>query len=123
MRNLLLFPMIFFFSTMTFAADINLEGTYTCKGYDPNYNSHFTNYFSVKKINDHYSIRGFDNEGTTSHGTGIVKKDIFMTKYQNVFQKEYTGVIIYKIASDGSLHGTWTQQKSKKIGTIDCRKQ
>lgn len=123
MKNLLLFMMIFSFSTIIFAADVNLEGTYICTGYDPNYNSHFTNYFSATKTGDHYSIRGFDKEGTTSRGTGIVKKDIFRTNYQNVFQKNYTGIIIYKIAPDGTLHGTWTQQKSKKRGTIDCRKQ
>lgn len=109
------------------ATQTNLEGKYTCKGYDPFTKGNYVNYYSITKTGDVYAVKWVDSKGyPTAFGTGIINSkspNIFAVGYFNMFSKENTGVCLYQIAEDGTLNGRWTIKGDDKVGTDVCKKQ
>lgn len=130
LKNLLFLTLSVFVST-TFAADNvnpNIIGNYTCKGYDPfDHGGNYTNYFSIIKQKNTYSIKWVDRNGyPTAYGTGIINSnlpDTLAVVYENMEDKKYTGIALYKIDADGSLKGIWTIKTDNKTGTETCTKK
>ena len=60
-----------------------------------------------------YSLR-WRIGGETIDGTGMISGDIFAAGYRlnNTF-----GLVIYRIAEDGSMDGEWTLQAANQVGT------
>lgn len=134
-KNLFVLNIFLLLASTTFAVDKvtptfpDIQGDYICKGVDPfgDGNSNYINYFSIKKTGATYSFEWVDKNGyPTAYGTGIFNNNLQNTiavAYLNVFDKTNTGIVFYKISTDGSLQGRWTIKANSKVGTDNCKKK
>ena len=121
---LMLFSMLV---SQSYAADANVIGNYTCMGADALGQNKYTNPVTVTKNGSAYIIQWMNTSGNPYNvGTGIVNtsvSDSLAATFWDPATKGSVGVILYHIASDGSMQGNWALMGGSTVGVETCTKK
>jgi len=97
-------------------------GTFQVTGTSPGAEGQYQGTLTIAKQGSVYNLSWTIGQGETYEGIGLVTGDRLSVAYWTGDHSS-SGVVVYKVSSDGSLSGVWSPQGETRIGTEKAIKQ
>lgn len=106
-RGIVAVAVVAFLTSVSMAADVT--GSYSCKGTNPN-GTPYSGTVVIKENGGGYLVTWTIGGGQAYSGAGILTGNIFSASWGS-------GVVVYRVESDGRLVGKWLNASGGDLGT------
>lgn len=112
-------------STVAYADNSDISGSYECKGYDPYVKTYYNGTIDIKKTGNTYHFIWHLGGNDIYNGTGLINKNlpnVVSAIFYSSDDVKSAGVETFNIQPDGTLEGQWTMNGKDLVGRETCKK-